>query len=96
MPFNSSQEVENRLRTNTAKLEPGEVRDLMPWMNQISEAGMRRLKSELSLRNLEAVQQFEKSSSQLTWVIIGLTGVLVILTVVIAVYTAVLARAPHL
>jgi hypothetical protein len=95
MPFNSSQQVENRLRTDTAKLTPKEVRDLMPYMNQISEAGMRRLNSELALQNLEAVQKFEKSSSRLTWWLIGLTGVLVILTIVIAAYTSLLARAAH-
>jgi len=95
MPFNSSQEVENRLRSNIAKLTPEEVRDLFPWMNQISETGMRRLNSELSLQNIEAVQKFEKSSSRLTWWLIGLTVVLVVLTVVTAAYTVVLARAPH-
>ncbi len=67
----------------------------MQWMNNISEAGMRRLNSELSLQNLEAVQQFEKSSSRLTGWLIGLTAVLVVLTVVIAAYTVVLARAAH-
>jgi hypothetical protein len=95
MPFNSSQQVENRLRTDTTKLTPEEVRDLMPYMNQISEAGMRRLNSELALQNLQAVQKFEKSSSRLTWWLIGLTGVLVVLTIVIAAYTALLARAAH-
>ncbi|GEM_PF-3618445 len=95
MPFHSSQDVETRLKTNTTKLKPEEVRDLMQWMNNISEAGMRRLNSELSLQNLEAVQQFEKSSSRLTGWLIGLTAVLVVLTVVIAAYTVVLARAAH-
>ena len=42
MTFNSWQEADNRLRTNSAKLTPEEVRDLMPHMNQISETGMRR------------------------------------------------------
>ena len=56
---------------------------------------VRRLNSELSLQNIEAVQKFEKSSSRLTWWLIGLTVVLVVLTVVTAAYTVVLARAPH-
>jgi hypothetical protein len=30
MPFNSSQQVENRLRTDATKLTPEEVRDLIP------------------------------------------------------------------
>ena len=92
MPFPSSGDVENRLRTDNAKLTAQEVRDLMPWMNQISEVGMRRLGAELSLQNLEAVQNFEKSSSRLTRWVIGLTAVLLVLTVVIAYYTFVLAR----
>jgi hypothetical protein len=95
MPFNSSQEVESRLRTDTTKLTPEEVRNLFTWMNQISEVGMRRLNSELALQNLEAVQQFEKSSSRLTLWLVGLTAALIILTVVIAFYTVVLARTPH-
>jgi hypothetical protein len=95
LPFNSSQEVENRLRVDTKKLSIEEVRSLTLWMNQISEGGMRRLNSELALQNLEAVQQFEESSSRLTWVLVGMTAALVILTVVITVYTVVLARTPH-
>jgi len=95
MPFNSSQEVENRMRTDTTKLTSVEVRNLIPWMNQISEVGMRRLNSELALQNLEAVQKFEKSSSRLTWWLVGLTVGLFILTVVITFYTVVLARTPH-
>jgi hypothetical protein len=95
MPFNSSQQVENRLRTDTTKLIPEDVRDLIPWINTISEVGMRRLNSELALQNLEAVQQFEKSSSRLTLWLLGLTVVLTILTVVIAFYTVMLARTPH-
>jgi hypothetical protein len=95
MSFNSSQEVENRLRADIKKLSLEEVRSLTLWMNQISEGGMRRLNSELALQNLEAVQQFEKSSSRLTWVLVGLTVGLVILTVVITFYTVILARTPH-
>jgi hypothetical protein len=64
-------------------------------MNQISEGAMRRLDSELALQNLEAVQEFEKSSSRLTLWLLGLTVVLTVLTVVIAFYTVALARTPH-
>jgi hypothetical protein len=45
------------------------------------------------LQDLEAVQQFEKSSSRLTQWLIGLTVVLLLLTGVIAWYSYVLARA---
>jgi hypothetical protein len=93
MSFKSWQDADNRLRTNEAKLTPQEVRDLMPHMNQISEVGMRRLKAELALQNIEAVQTFETSSSNLTKWVIGLTVALVVLTVVIAVFTVILARA---
>ena len=95
MPFNSSLQVENRLRTDATKLTPEEVRSLIPWMNQIGEGAMRRLDSELALQNLEALQEFEKSSSRLTLWLLGLTVVLTVLTVVIAFYTVVLARTPH-
>ncbi len=95
MSFNSSQEVESRLRTDAKKLTPEEVRNLIPWMNTISEVGMRRLDSELALQNLEAVQEFEKSSSRLTLWLLGLTIMLTVLTVVIAFYTVVLARTPR-
>lgn len=92
MPFNSNAEMEARLR-NPSRLTPQEVRDLIPWMNQISEVGMRRLSVELSLQNLEAVQKFENSSSRLTWWLIGLTGVLIVLTVAVVYYSRVLVHA---
>jgi hypothetical protein len=91
MPFNSWQEAENRLG-NPAPLTSEEIRDLFPHLNQISETGMRRLNAHLALKNLEAVQKFEQSSSRLTRWLIGLTFVLVVLTIVIACYTVVLAR----
>ncbi len=87
MPFNSSQEAENRLG-NPAPLTSDEIRDLFPWMNQVSQVAMRRL----TLQSLQAVQKFEDSSRKLTKWLIGLTVVLVILTIVIAFYTIVLAR----
>lgn len=64
-----------------APLTSQEVRDLIPWMNQISETGMRRLTVELLLQNLQAIQQFERSSSKLTYWMIVLTAALVLLTV---------------
>jgi len=87
MPFNSSQEAENRLG-NPAPLTSDEIRDLFPWMNQVGQTAMRRLE----LQNLRALQNFEQSSSTLTKWLIGLTVVLVVLTIVIARYTVVLAR----
>src|ERR1700693_4441686 len=83
MPFRSNQEVEQRL-LDPSRLEPREIRDLIEWMGQISERGMRRLNIELSLQNLDAVQRFEHSSSSLTKWLIGLTIALVILLVVVA------------
>src|SRR5882762_10922277 len=91
MPFNSSQDVENRL-ANPAPLTSEEIRDLFPHLNQVSESGMRRLNAHLALENLEAVRRFELSSIKLTKWLIWLTAVLVFLTIVIACYTVVLAR----
>jgi len=91
MPFNSSRDVENRL-ANPAPLTSEEIRDLFPWMNQVSETGMRRLNAQLALQNIEAVRKFEQSSSKLTKWLVGFTVVLVFLTIVIACYTVVLAR----
>jgi hypothetical protein len=65
MTFKSSQEVEDRL-ANPAPLTSEEIRDLFPWMNQVSESGMRRLNAHLALENLEAVRKFELSSIKLT------------------------------
>ena len=91
MPINSSQEAETRLG-NSAQLTSEEIHNLFPWMNQISETGMRRLNAHLALQNLEAVQKFEESSRKLTKWLIGLTAALVILRIVITCYTVVLAR----
>ena len=90
MPFRSAQEVDARLVAE-APLTPGEVRELIPWMRQISEGNMRRLNSELSLQNLEAIQNFDRSSSRLAKTVIWLNWVLIALTIVIAAYTMVLA-----
>jgi hypothetical protein len=92
VPFNSCQDAEARLR-DPAKLTTQEVRDLFPYMNQLSITGERRLAAELALQNLEAVQKFENSSSKLTHWLIGLTVVLLLLTTAIAWYSYVLARA---
>jgi hypothetical protein len=93
MPFPSSQDAENRLRTNTAKLTAQEVRDLMEWTHQLSIAAERRLTAELALQNLEAIQKFETSSSKLAKALVWLTVVLLLLTLVIAYYSFVLAQA---
>lgn len=95
MPFNSSQAAETRLR-EPPKLTAQEVRDLFPYMNQLSITGERRLTAELALQNIEAVQQFEVSSSRLTKWLVWLTVALVILTVVITFFTIVLARKSEL
>ena len=91
MPFASSDDAETRLK-NPAKLTEQEVRDLIEWMHQIGESGMRRLNAQLALQNIEAVQKFEASSSNLTNWLIWLTIVLVALTIVITYYTYVLAH----
>jgi hypothetical protein len=90
MPFNSWQDAEQRLG-NPDPLSSEEIRDLFPWMSLVSETGMRRLNAHLALKNLEAVQKFELSSSRLTKWLIGLTVMLVVLTIVITCYTVVLA-----
>ena len=80
MAFNSLDEVENRLG-NPAALTAQEVRELLPWMNQITEAGMRRLHAQLALHNLEAAQKFEQTSGRLTKSLLALVAVLVLLAV---------------
>jgi len=82
MPFNSLDDVENRL-ANSAPLTPQETRDLIPWMNQISETGMRRLTAHSVLQSLEAAQKFDRLSSKLAKFLIGPTIVLAVLTIAI-------------
>lgn len=94
MPFPSSREADVRLVSNTEPLTQEEVRDLFPWVRQISEAGMRRLQSELALQNIQAVQQFERSSTRLTIALVVLTVVLVALTAAITYFTILLAQMP--
>src|SRR5690348_4814198 len=97
-PFNSGRDVETRLADPTP-LTPEEIRDLFPWMNQISEVGMRRLKSQLALQNIEAVQEnigavqkFEQSSSRLAKWLVWLTAALVALTLAVVYYSSLLVR----
>ena len=80
MPFRSLQEVENRLGDPTP-LNPQEVRELQPWMNQIGEPGMRRLHVQLAMQSLEAVQKVSHSTSRLTKWLVALTVVLAVLTI---------------
>ena len=87
MPFPKLQDAHARLLGDSSKLTPQEVRDLMPWMHLIGKPSMHRLYAELSLQNLEVVQQFERSSSRLSRWMTGLTVVLVVLTSLIAYYT---------
>lgn len=94
MPFPSSHEADVRLVGDNSPLTQQEVRDLMPWMNQLSTGAVRRLEAELALQNIEAVQNFERSSSKLTNVLIWLTAALVLLTGVIAYLTVFLIRLP--
>ena len=93
MPFRGSNEVEQRLK-DPARLRPNEVRDLMEWMHQITESGIRRLNAELALQNLEAIQESDRSSRRLTWWVIALTVVLVALTGLMAYLTVLLVRLP--
>ena len=80
MPFNGLNEVEKRLEDPTP-LAPHEARELLPWINQISETGMRQLNARLILQNLEAFQKTEKSNRKLTLWLTGLTAVLAILAI---------------
>jgi hypothetical protein len=86
MPFSSAQQVTTRLAT-ADQLTPQEIRDLIPWIGTISEAGNRRLNTELFLQNIEAVQKFENSSSKLTKWLLALTIGLVVLTGVLSYFT---------
>jgi len=92
MLFPSLQSADARLVGNSSKLTPSEVRDLIPWVSLVSEKGMRRLHVELLLQDLEAVQQFERSSSRLSRWLLVLTIVLVALTAVMTFYTYLLVR----
>jgi hypothetical protein len=91
MPFNSAPEVTTRL-ANADQLTRQEIRDLIPWLGTITEAGNRRLNTELFLQNIEAVQRFESSSSKLTKWLLGLTIALVVLTGILIYFTVLLAR----
>lgn len=81
MPFSGLQDIENRLGDPTP-LTPQEIRELLPWMNQIGESAMRRLNAQFALQSLEAVQKFEHSTGRLTKWLTGLTVLLVVLTIV--------------
>ena len=75
MPFRNDVEAEQRL-SDPRPLTPDEVRDFTGWYQVIGTGGMRRLTVELALRNLLAVQKFDRSTSRLTWAIAILTAVM--------------------
>lgn len=80
MPFSGLQDVENRLGDPTP-LTPQEVRELLPWMNQIGETGMRWLAGRLALQSLETGHKFEWSINRLRKWLVALAIVFVVLTV---------------
>lgn len=82
MSFSSLHEVENRLGEPTP-LTPQEIREFLPWMNQIGEAGVRRLNAQLALQSHEALQEFERLSSRLTKWLTALSLVLGALTIMV-------------
>jgi hypothetical protein len=90
MPFENFRAANQRLEENSAELTPTEVRDLMPHLANLSVASLKRLDAELSLQNLEAVQKFEESSSELTCWLIRLTVALAGMTLALVLMTAVL------
>lgn len=91
MPFSSLHEVENRLGDPTP-LTPQEIRELLPWTNQIGEPGIRRLTAQLALQSHEAVQKFERSSGRLTKWLIALTLVVAVLAIMVGYASFVLAH----
>lgn len=91
MPFSGLQEVENRLGDPTP-LTPQEIRELLPWMHQIGELGIRRLTAQLALQSHEAARKFERSSGRLTKWLIALTLALAVLAIMVGYATFVLAN----
>lgn len=87
MPFEVIGEVNLRLGDNSSRLTDQEFSDLIRFVHQLTGGPLQRLKTELSLRHIEAIQEFEKSSSKLSSRISWLTLVLLFLTFVIAGFT---------
>ena len=95
MAFNSIGDVERRL-ASPERLTREEIAATIPWLaGALSERSIRRFEIEVSLQNVEAIHEFDRSSRSLTWVLIVLTVVLLGLTIVIVRYTVLLARAAH-
>jgi len=82
LPFKSTQDVEYRLNQDATPLTDQEIQDLYPWMQQLGTGAIRRLEAELSLRNIQAVRQFDKSSGRIGKWSLWLNVALFILTIV--------------
>jgi hypothetical protein len=83
------------LRANPDRITPQEWRDLMRWIPDASGLAIKRVDAELALQNIEAIQKFERSTSLLTWWLIGMTGALVLMTAALVYYAYVLAKVTH-
>jgi hypothetical protein len=63
MPFHSSNEVQQRLTQNPQPLSDQEIIDLYPWLQQLSVGGAHRLHADLTLRNIQSIERFDRNSS---------------------------------
>ena len=84
LAFKSKEDANARLTGNTAPLTPAEVRDLLPWLGSLGGVEVLRLQAEMTIQQLRAIQEFDKSSRALTRILISLTIVIAALTVVLA------------
>jgi hypothetical protein len=85
MPFATIVDAESRLK-EPSPLSAQEVRDLMPYMGILSGGAVRRLEAELALQNIQAVQQFNTSSSRMTRWMLWLTIAIAVMTAIMTIF----------
>jgi len=78
MAFKRFQDVDARLG-DPKPLTQEEARDAIPFMRHISAGSLQRYTAEVSLMNVKAVQDFDRSSSRLAmWMMILVAGQIIL------------------
>jgi hypothetical protein len=68
MPFNTFDEVEQRLAAETPPLSDDEVRELLPWVPRLLDTRWHRFQVEVSYREIIAIHNFERRSKRMSLV----------------------------
>ena len=86
MPYQSQAEANDRL-ADPAPLTDQELLDLLPWMRAMAGGSLQRLHTEVAIKNVTAIRDFERSSNRVArWMIVLVIGQVVLAAAQVALF----------